>query len=787
MRRVPILLAILWLAAAGALRARDRHVVVLIDTSGSMQQNDRPRYTVQLSQIIGDLLDDSDELSVVRLGGGLGLFASCGEGPDSSLSLHLDPGNRAGFKRSLDRLISYGGGNTFAAPIHTAMQILTLNPARKRMLLMIADSGGLDACETPLTRDLVKLHDSGSMVAAINIGSSAGAFDRNPAFDFTTAAQDPDELVKSVAEVYQRFLGARKVQTGKVQGGGVEVEIDTLVKEAFLVVAGDGPVSRLEPGPGNPSAAGLDLDYRGGGQTEGIDGRTRGYRIVRFTRPGPGRWRFRVPGLTSDAAWMLLQEDTLGVRVISPGKVPEGAESVIEAEIYDTETGQPVHDLSKVPGAALSVQIDGQEIPLRDDGTGGDRKAGDGVFSLAHTFQGRGKRDLPVHVRTQTIDRTAKSEIEIVEAGWRLVPPPAGRAEVATPTQLSVGVEPLGSPGTSRVPPERIDVKVGGVPQTSLHREGAAPGGTGPLRYQGTWTPPSLGTQTLELIPVGGSPAAPAVLRLEVVGSLEFGPPTPVRFSRLHGGDQGTAALDLSTAKVKGSFDVQVTSDLDLSGSQLEMETAAGWVPLGSKPVPLRLESGGARSWALRLRVGSCPASCKPSAPHRLVVAGTGADGKPRRVEISLQAEIIPDPWLKCWWPVLAAVALALLAAFVIYGFWSPSRFAPRLVVQISPEIDMSEGFSHPVRGTQGSGSGFYRDAMIYIGNFELTRKPAGALARLRAHRSQVRIRPMDGTTLWRQTLDGEWDQLAAGETAIRPGVIHRNDLGTLFFEVRNR
>ena len=94
-------------------------------------------------------------------------------------------------------------------------------------------------------------------MAAINIGSSAGAFDRNPAFDFTTAAENPEELVKSVAEVYQRFLGKRKVQTGRVQGGGVEVEVDALVREAFLVVAADGPVSRLEPGPGNPNASAL--------------------------------------------------------------------------------------------------------------------------------------------------------------------------------------------------------------------------------------------------------------------------------------------------------------------------------------------------------------------------------------------------------------------------------------------------------------------------------------------------------------------------------------------------
>jgi hypothetical protein len=781
--RRALVFAMLWLAASSAMGAHDRHVVVLIDTSGSMLQSDLPRYTVQLSQIVGDLLDESDELTVVRLGG-WGLF--CSEGPNAALALRLDPGNRAGFKRSLDRLISYGGGNTFAAPIRTAVQTLTLDPGKKRMLLMIADSGGLDPCEGPLTRELVKLHESGAVVAAINIGSTAGAFDRNPAFDFTTAAENPEELVKAVAQVYQRFLGSKKVQTGTVQGG-VQVDIDAYVREAFLVVAADGLVGRLEQGPGNPSAAGLDLDYRGGGQTEGLDGRTRGYRIVRFTRPGPGRWTFRVPGLTANAAWMLLQEDNLGVRLISPGKLAEGAESVLEAELYDTETGRPVRDLSKVPGVALSVQIDGREVPLRDDGTGGDKIPGDGVFSVSHTFQGTGKREVPIRLRTRTIDRTLKGELEIMKAGWRLVPPAVQKAEVGTPAPLTVEIEPVGTPSAPRVPPERIDVKVGGALQTALHSGGPDRGGTGPRQYQGTWTPPSLGPQNLELVPVGGSPAAPVTARIEVVGRLELGPPAPVRFSRLHGGGEGKAALDLSTAVVKGSFDLEVTSGFDTSGGQLEMETAAGWVPLGRKPVPIRLEAGGARSWPLRLRVGSCPAACSPARAHSIVVAGVGVDGKPRRLEVPLQAEIVPDPWLRCWWPVLATVALALLAGFVIYGFWSPSRFSPRLAVQISQEIDMSEGFAHPIRGTRGSGSGFYRDALIYIGSFQLTRKPGGTLARLRAHRNQVRIRPMPGTTLWRQNLDGGWEQLEAGETAIRPGVLYRNDLGTLFFEVRNR
>ena len=389
-----------------------------------------------------------------------------------------------------------------------------------------------------------------------------------------------------------------------------------------------------------------------------------------------------------------------------------------------------------------------------------------------------------MRLRTRTIDRVLSAGLEVMDAGWRLVPPSPIRVELETPLPLKVGVEPSGSSSAPRVPPERIDVKIGSALQAELR--GTRDAG-GSLSYQGSWTPSELGIHRLDLVPVGGSPAAPAAVQVEVLGKLDLGKPVPVRFGRLHGGEEGIAALDLSAAEVKGRFDLEVTTAFDRSGSELEMQTAVGWVPLGSRPVTLRLESGGPRRWALRLRVGSCPAACKPSEPQHLVVSGLGADHTPRRLEMPLAVEVIPDPWLKCWWPVLAALGLAALAGFVIHGFWSPSRFASRLGVQISQENDMSEGFFHSIRGTRGAGSGFYRDALIYVGDFQLTAKPGGALARLRAHRNQVRIRPANGMTLWRQAQDNEWEQVPSEETTVRSGVIYRNDHGTLFFEIRNR
>src|SRR5262249_44077134 len=97
---------------AGATHAADRHVAIIMDTSGSMASNDPPRYTMQLSQILSDLLDTGDELSVVRMPSDI-FSLSCSSGPSSSLILTLNPADRTTFKRKLDGLVQYGGGTFF--------------------------------------------------------------------------------------------------------------------------------------------------------------------------------------------------------------------------------------------------------------------------------------------------------------------------------------------------------------------------------------------------------------------------------------------------------------------------------------------------------------------------------------------------------------------------------------------------------------------------------------------------------------------------------------------------
>lgn len=778
-------LALIWIAclAPPAGIAAGRHVTLLADTSGSMRQSDPGRYTLQLSQIIADLLDPADSLTVIRLPTSEN---GCSDGPNPRLAQPFEAADRSGFRRKLEGFLNYGGNNYFAGPVRTAAADLDRHRDLERLLLFIADSGGLGPCGDILTLELSALRAEGVMIAAVNLGG-AGAFDSNPAFEFTIGALDSEQLVNAVAAVYQRFLGTKQVQTGRV-GNKIEVTLDPLVREAYLVVAADGALPGIEAGGGNPAAEALDLNHRGGGYTMGLDGRRRDYRIVRLRRPDAGLWRFQVPGLRDPAGWMLLQDSALGLRLRSPPAAAEGLETTVEAELYDQETGQRVTEPSRWPGLEAVMSVDGRNIRLRDDGGEGDRKAGDGLFTARMNFGRAGTHRILLRLQSEAFDRRSLLEIEVEKVAWRLEPQVGPRFEASTPAVLRVRAEPV--PG--RAPPGplgAVQVARDGRVVTTLRDDGQAGDAVaGDRQFSGTWTPDAAGEALLEFSSAGGGHALPAQAAVRIVGTVRFGPAIPVTLARTGSNTVAAGALDLGAATtVKGGAQVELGTDFDLAGSALEIDFGRGWEILDAGRRALELQPASPRSWPLRLRVGNCPAGADRSRKFSIIFQGEDFEGRPLRHAIPLSVEIVEDPWLHCVWPYLAMLAGALLTAVLVHGFGSPSRFSPRLGVVLSPEEDMNEGFFYPIGATPGTGSGFYRDARVHIcQDFRLAGTPRGALARLRAEGTQVRIRPASGMRLSRRNLDGDWEDLPEEETVARFGTLYRGPAGTLFFELRN-
>src|SRR5262245_42672531 len=139
-------LFVLMLTCVSAAFGGGRQVGVVMDTSGSMIKNDPPRYAIQITKILSDLLDDDDQLTVARLPVGRGVEAqtmreNCAEPPRSNIAMVLS-GDRTAFKQHVDETATYNTQvNIFAAATHTAIAALT-DSQKRRMLLYIADADG---------------------------------------------------------------------------------------------------------------------------------------------------------------------------------------------------------------------------------------------------------------------------------------------------------------------------------------------------------------------------------------------------------------------------------------------------------------------------------------------------------------------------------------------------------------------------------------------------------------------------------------------------------------------
>ncbi len=509
MRLAATILAVCLGFATVSAQNAARRIAVVLDTSGSMDDNDEERYAVQLSQVLSDLTDDGDELAVI----GFPYDGSCRDRADPRLMVELDSSQRADFKRILDQRIRYSGGTHYAAPLRTAADYLGQSRKRQRLLLIIADSQGLGPCQGVLGSELLALRDSGVFLAAVNIGSSRGAFDRNPAIDLAAAARGPEEMARAVARVYQRFLGAKTVQTGRVSDG-IEVEIHPYCKEAFLVTIADGRTGDLSQEQGNPSARSVDLDFRGGGRVRGLDGLTREYRIVRLDRPASGMWRFNASQLRSRAAWMLIQEFSLAVELASPPSVALGTPSRLELRIVDETTGQPVRDLSTLPGLELTVEIDGQRVRLQDDGSGADRRSGDGILSAEVQFDSPGRREITARLSSDLLDLNRVLEIEATPQRWRMILMGPKTAEVGSASLVAVQVAPAQSGKRPAKPPDSIQAAGPGISLVLRDDGSGGDAQAGDGVFSARWTPNRSGEVETTFKASGGSPAAPLVARL---------------------------------------------------------------------------------------------------------------------------------------------------------------------------------------------------------------------------------------------------------------------------------
>ncbi|HEX8253070.1 MAG TPA: hypothetical protein VF846_07995 [Thermoanaerobaculia bacterium] len=144
--------------------------------------------------------------------------------------------------------------------------------------------------------------------------------------------------------------------------------------------------------------------------------------------------------------------------------------------------------------------------------------------------------------------------------------------------------------------------------------------------------------------------------------------------------------------------------------------------------------------------------------------------------------------WQRWGWLILTIVGVLLLL-FIIGGFVLPQRFQGGLAVAFVPERgDLDEQTPQPVRQWKGVGIGFYRNARAFLHpDFRLSGNPQGAVASLQAERAGTHVHPGRGLSLYRETLDTDWEGVPAQGRHARAGDVYRVGKRGPYFRIATR
>lgn len=215
-------------------------------------------------------------------------------------------------------------------------------------------------------------------------------------------------------------------------------------------------------------------------------------------------------------------------------------------------------------------------------------------------------------------------------------------------------------------------------------------------------------------------------------------------------------------------------------GHRLEIRAPGGTLTPGGDPVGV---SPGQPLQVCLVTSPRAPSSSSAGEPW-LVFHVAGSQRPEHRVEIRLSWQVHGLSFWQRWgWLILLILAI-LLVLFIIGGFVLPQRFAGAFAITYVPErAELDEQSPQPVKQWRGVRIGFYRNARAFLhSDFRLSGNQQGAVAGLYAEKGGARVAPGRGLALFRETLEGDWENVPADGKRARAGDVFRiGDRGPFF------
>jgi hypothetical protein len=187
------------------------------------------------------------------------------------------------------------------------------------------------------------------------------------------------------------------------------------------------------------------------------------FETIRISRPTPGPWRIRAAAEKGTKIFALTD---LRLRTdFSRCAVPAGAPIAIEAWVQRNDeagTGSALRSQDlRITGTLEGAGGERSSLPFVDDGSRGDKRADDGIYTGLLTGSRQGEHRLRVRAYAITFER--EREYTFCAAGEEFVPVEEARAQSARGPEGKPAAEPQTNPTEASAEKERSDSSRGSV------------------------------------------------------------------------------------------------------------------------------------------------------------------------------------------------------------------------------------------------------------------------------------------------------------------------------------
>ncbi|MBK9369313.1 MAG: hypothetical protein IPN01_23950 [Deltaproteobacteria bacterium] len=419
-------------------------VVVIVDTSRSMAEAgmDPKRASLLVTRLFADIVPGN--LAVVRLldlshdkaalpskptgkqmpcaeGGGMcelvdepepGAWTrSIREAGDSELERYgilrrADSNSISAFKERLDLHLAQNRNNSpFLLAFAAADRVFTgwsLSDARPRTVIWLSD-GRSDNPDATLS-ELQALEAKHVTIDALVFGEGDTALASQAGLAPITI-NSPADMMRAFADIFRRIVGA-PYRVDDTIAASPSFEMKLAVEEAWVVIYGDESLSGATVL--GPSGQRVSADH-----ASGTGGRAGVYRVAWFADPAPGTWTIQAQGGGAGAAYAVVQRSGLLPALVSPEKALADTEVALVAVVKAGREGTDATDAELLRELRLTVEVEGRELRMVDDGSGLDAVAGDGRFTAAHRFSAVGEVPVRLHLVGAMVDRWIEDSVEV--------------------------------------------------------------------------------------------------------------------------------------------------------------------------------------------------------------------------------------------------------------------------------------------------------------------------------------------------------------------------------------